>query len=553
MKICNKIAVMAILTAFISIGTGCKDTVENFASYIENEIKVEIGESVYAIQMGEDSEGITIRPDFNLKMQSADENIAKVVGDKIKGVQIGKTEITVYHNNQIEKIISVEVTANYTIRMVSGEMISIADALPDMGVDFPESNNYYYVSDNEETAYIDTYNYDNLIYAGKPGVAYLYRSVYTNSLPVIEVIVSGYSGPAPFVTPELNPNQSYDSAVEKMASFNQTAKGLTIFNHIETEYITYSPYGNAESITLYFAYDKVNNIVGALQGFDIDTKETTSRMLGYLFSNYSYGNTKLKKVTLKNIFGGSSLNYFIDGEWYISSNNLDAQDPWQKLTFKSTPNEIEIKKVAKMKAGTKAKPEDLDPSLSGVYIHSASTEDDEIVALFGGEVYAGKPGVAYLDFNNGSTTNGYAIEVIVEPYSGSVPFEIPDVKKNMTPEEVKQIMSAYTITETGTTKINYDNCDYITYAPYGNAAEITFYFYKSYFGDDKLYYILITPNLAADQVRSYMFTNFQIGNTYYDKLDYLYDGYSSAHFKYGDWKIRSFENISNAWKQVFFE
>lgn len=552
MKFFNTIAIMAMSAAFISMTTGCKDNAEDFISNLENEITVKIGETVTAFKMEDGYDGVTIRPDFNYELHSDNENIAKVERDEIKGVGIGKTNITVYHKNKIEKTIPVEVTANYTIRMGPGEKVTIADAIPEMEVEFPGSDHYYYVSDNEETAYIDTYNYDNLIYAGKPGVAYLYRSVYSNTLPVIEVVVSEYSGSAPFVTPELSPNQSYASAIEKMASFNQTATGFTYFNHRETEYITYSPYGNAESITLYFAYDKTTG-VGPLQGFEINTKESTSHILGYLISNYSFGNTKLKKVTLKDIFGGSSLNYFNDGKWYITSNNLDSKGPWQKLTFKSTANEVEIMAVVKMKAGTKAKISDIAPSLGQEYISSASTEDEDIVNFNRGDVYAGKPGVSYLVLNTYSYSNGYGIEVIVEPYSGSIPFEMPNVRKNMTPEEVKQIMSGYTLTETGTAKINSYECEYMTFAPYGNAAEITFYFHISYLGDNQLYYFLINPNLPGDQVRSYLFTNFEIGNTYFCKLDYLYDGLSGAFFVYGDWKIRSLENVSNAWKQVFCE
>lgn len=50
--------------------------------------------------------------------------------------------------------------------------------------------------------------------------------------------------------------------------------------------------------------------------------------------------------------------------------------------------------------------------------------------------------------------------------------EISDIKRNMTTQDITKVMSGYTLTHAGTAKFNSYECEYMTFAPYRNAAQI---------------------------------------------------------------------------------
>lgn len=50
--------------------------------------------------------------------------------------------------------------------------------------------------------------------------------------------------------------------------------------------------------------------------------------------------------------------------------------------------------------------------------------------------------------------------------------EISDIKRNMTTQDITEVMSGYTLTNTGTAKFNSYECEYMTFEPYRNAVQI---------------------------------------------------------------------------------
>lgn len=125
-------------------------------------------------------------------------------------------------------------------------------------------------------------------------------------------------------------------------------------------------------------------------------------------------------------------------------------------------------------------------------------------------INAYKPGTTYMLVTDSPGGWNYKImlEVIVKPYTGSVPFDMPDVTKGMTTENVKQLMSSYNLVSEGYETIKYVTYYTLTYQPYGNSQSIKFYLKYNYLQETgNLETIQVLTSESIESIRGYIYTN----------------------------------------------
>lgn len=548
----NKLSLLILSVVFILFVESCTDSNDSFVATFENEINVKIGDTASLYEAENSGEGTLIRPYFEYTAVSEDNNIAQVSRDSqnVFGNELGSTIITVYgEDNEILKKIKVNVIANYIITLKAAEMFSLKEELPEIFEN--EGKHLMLQSEDGRIASIE-YPYGEVIYAGTPGMTYIKSSMFKT--PVIEVNVEDFQGTAPYEIPNVKGSDTMDNVETIMASYTKTESGLTYFNHLRSQYVTYSPYGHAKNITFYFQYDNEKG-PGNLQGFEIETQESSDNNLSYLFSHFEYGSTKSSPVDAMTMFNPIVYNYFKAGDWYITSDNTNDKEGWRNLIFKLTPTDLKVDYTVVMMAGTKIPLSSISPDFENYQNNNLNQENRYVADIDLGYLYAGNPGIVYLTNNPNSNSNSLTLEVIVEPYTGKEPFIIPKVKKGYTMDQVKELMKDYTIKEEGSKTLNYVSYVYILYSPGPDSENITFYFKNNIFSGYSLELITIGPNADVEDIFSYCCSNYSIHRSGYSSALYnLFNGSRYFYFETDEWNLfNEAENGETPWTVIRLE
>ncbi|MCH5242160.1 MAG: hypothetical protein J1F67_07020 [Muribaculaceae bacterium] len=549
----NKIIKTTFLISIVLLLiNSCTDSNNSFIATFENEINVKIGDTASLYESENSGEGTLIRPYFAYTAISEDTNIAYVLTDdqSVYGNELGSTIITVYgEENEILKKIKVNVIANYTLTLKAADIFSLKEEIPEIFAN--EGKHLMLQSEDGRIAYID-YPYGDVIYTGTPGRTYIKSTMFKT--PVIEVNVESFQGTAPFEIPNVKDSDSLDNVELLMADYTKTESGFTYFNHIRSQYVSYAPYGNAKNITFYFQYDNETRI-GNLEGFEIETNESSNNNLNFLFSNFEYGSTKSSTVDAMTMFNPIVYNYFKAGNWFITSDNTNDKEGWENLIFKLSPTDVKVDYTVIMKAGTKITLTSISPDFENYQNNNLSQENRYVADIDMGYLYAGNPGIVYLTNNPYSDSNSLTLEVIVEPYSGKEPFIIPKVKKGNSMDLVKELMKDYTIKDEGTKTINYISYDYILFSSGPDSENITFYFKNNIFSGDSLEFITIEPEADVESIFSYCCSNYSIHSSGYSSaLLNLFNGSQYFYFETDEWNIyNETENGVKPWTVIRVE
>ena len=530
----NKLSLLILSVVFILFIDSCVDSNDSFVETFENEINVKIGDTASLYESVNSGKRTLIRPYFEYIAISEDDNIAQVSTDSqnVIGNELGSTIITIYgKDNEILKKIKVNVIANYIITLKAAEIFNLKEELPEI---FENVGKHLMLQSEDVRIASIEYPYGDVIYAGTPGMTYIRSSQFKT--PVIEVNVEDFQGTAPYEIPNVKDSDTMDNVETIMASYTKTESGLTYFNHLRSQYVTYSPYGNAKKIIFYFQYDNEKGS-GNLQGFEIETKESSYNNLCYLFSHFEYGSTKSSSVDAMTMFNPIVYNYFKAGYWYITSDNTNDKEGWEDLIFKLSPTDVKVDYTVIMKAGTKINLTSISPDFENYRNNALSQENRYVADIDMGYLYAGNPGIVYLTNNPYSDSNNLTLEVMVEPYTGKEPFFIPKVKKGNSMDLVKELMKDYTIKNEGTKTINYISYDYILFSPGPDSENITFYFKNNFFSYS-LDFFTIEPIADAEDIFSYCCSNYSIGKTGYPNVLYhLFYGSDYFYFETDEWDM----------------
>lgn len=329
----NKIFSITILSfLFCGIFFGCTD--EKNETKIKSDMIVKMAFPQFYL---EGNEGKEIIPYLSVYAESENEEIAIVQGFKVVGKSLGKTIINIYENESKTKLIkkiNVEIIPTATVEIICGSNIIFQD-IPELEL---LSKTYYFnnfkTSDYGVAILLNGDLMTFSIEALMPGTAYIYETDYSDGDIIIEVNVEKYTGSRPFPLPEgITYLMDVTDVKEKMKDYNLKEEGKSVmFNQKYATTLVYSPFGDAESITMYIGeglslstqYQK-----NKLLGFKIIPLSSPQTIVSYLLSNY-----KLNTESWENSSIWSGYRTFDSGNgWLISSGADMWNDQWSSIEF----------------------------------------------------------------------------------------------------------------------------------------------------------------------------------------------------------------------------
>lgn len=282
----------------------------------------------------EGNEGKEIIPYLSVYAVSENDEIATIDGFQVVGKSLGKTVIDIYNDETkttLIKKINVEIIPTATINLICGENMVFQD-IPEIGLLGNTYNfNNFKTSDIGVAILQDGILMNFSIEALMPGTAYIYDTENDGDV-IVEVNVEKYSGAIPFPIPEdLMYLMDVTDVKETMKDYYLKEEGKSVlFNSNYATTLVYSPYGNAESITLYISErESLTYLKNKLLGFKIVPSSDTQEVVSYLLSNY-----KLDTNTWKNSSIWSGFRTF-DSEngWIISSGADNWSEAWSSVDF----------------------------------------------------------------------------------------------------------------------------------------------------------------------------------------------------------------------------
>ena len=329
----NKIISITILSfLFCGIFFGCTD--EKNEARIKSDMIVKMAFPQIYIDGTEDKE---IIPYLSLYAESENEEIATVQEFKVVGKSLGKTIINVYENeskaNLIKKI-NVEIIPTAIVDLICGESIIFQD-IPEIGLSSkPNYINDFKTSDNGVAIISSSDLITFSIEALMSGMAYIYNTDYSDGDVIVEVNVEKYTGSRPFPLPEgFSYLMDVADVKEKMKDYYLKEEGKSVlFNQKYATTLVYSPFGDAESITMYIGeglslstqYQK-----NKLLGFKIIPSSSPQTVVSYLLSNYILNTESWASSSI-----WSGFRTFDSGNGWIIASGADAwSEAWSSIDF----------------------------------------------------------------------------------------------------------------------------------------------------------------------------------------------------------------------------
>lgn len=310
---------------------GCKAD-DDLIMDIPASVTIKVGESVNLANTTYDKDELII-PFVEVYTVSGDDNIAKVEELKVNGVGLGTTTIFIYKDENLKNLIkkvNVTVVPTASITMTCGQQADVLDYL-----DLDPGHTY---NSEFEVNGKNVVMYDKLkIYAILPGTANVIYESHTKGPYLIQVTVNRYTGAVPFTNPiSITPRMTQSEVMERMKlimdDFGESytlMEGVGTLNYHTQKTLTYSPYGNSESITFYFYNDY--NIYGIekgqLSGFIITPTASPADVIGYILSNYDM----ISDMFDRNPILG--LRDFRNNHWFVSTTLTGNATPWSDVIF----------------------------------------------------------------------------------------------------------------------------------------------------------------------------------------------------------------------------
>lgn len=281
MEYCVKKTLLIILNVFLTLVLlqGCTNEVNDFTvSSLPSKMTIRCGESrvLYNFEDGDIVVGGSLN---SIVVSSSDDNVVSYINNILYANHLGDAVVTVKDKKgKVVKEIDVTVTYTNRITMTCGEEVDLKDV-----IDVPSDVNFfnYFKSSDDNVAYPS----NSIVLAWRPGVAVVQseglqsqmhqaRAVEVTVVPTMEKI---------FNEPPL---------VKSMVEFKEALgdKNITSETQDNTEYrinesITYSPYGDCESIT----YTRNADLRGGIHS-DITILIKTGKpgldVFSFLLSNY---------------------------------------------------------------------------------------------------------------------------------------------------------------------------------------------------------------------------------------------------------------------------
>lgn len=330
----KNIWVLLSILALLPCLQACKAD-DNLIGDIPENITVKMGYPVNLAVRELNSETLII-PYVKTYTFSENTHIAEVDGLIVEGINLGTTTINIYKDseqkNLIKKVV-VTVVPTVSLNLTCGQVASAMDYL-DL------DPKYTYGSDFKTSDQNIVLLNGSTMYALLPGNAKVKYESHMEGPYLIDVTVNKYTGSAPYTLPaaiipkmtEAQVKEIMNPIMDGFGANYTITEGYGQMNYQNQNTVTFSPYGNAKSITFYFYNGITMHDIkkGELSGFVIEPNADPTDVIGYVLSNYKMGDV-WNPVSQNPILGFRT--FYTDNSWNVTTEKGGGAIPWSSVIF----------------------------------------------------------------------------------------------------------------------------------------------------------------------------------------------------------------------------